>query len=246
MAFRSDGAIHFSGACNSASWLDIKRGSMMDEVICSVCGKAHSLDQSELYFRLPDDLFELSEEDRTRLWDISDDVCALDRERFFIRGLLPLPVKGRTEVYRIGMWAEVSVEVFGRIYQRWTDSDQAVEPRLSGTPANQLPLQTQNTRALAVSIQLIGPKSRPEFFVQAPEHHLHREQTDGIDEHRALEYTDRRLLPRTGNRLQRCRAPLSQRSRRMNIARRPAGGDRTTPRSRRLCGARIQPSRGTV
>ena len=165
----------------------------MDEVICSVCGKAHSLDQSELYFRLPDDIFELSEEERTRRCDVSDDVCALDRERFFIRGLLPLPVKGRTEVYRIGMWAEVSVEVFGRIYQRWTDPDQADEPRLSGTLANQLPLQPQNTHALAVSIQLIGPKSRPEFFVQAPEHSLHREQTDGIDEHRALEYTDRRL-----------------------------------------------------
>src|SRR6266576_2807982 len=157
----------------------------MDEVLCSVCGQAHSLDQSELVFGLPDELFELSEKERTDRCDISDDVCALDRERFFIRGLLPLPVKGREKVYCIGMWAEVSVEVFGRIYKRWSDPDQADEPRLPATLANQLPLHTWSTHALPVLIQLIGPKSRPEFFVQSREHDLYCEQTAGIDEHRA-------------------------------------------------------------
>jgi hypothetical protein len=40
---------------------------------------------------------------------------------------------------------------------RRSEVDQADEPHLPGALANQLPLQTQNTRALSVSIQLIGP-----------------------------------------------------------------------------------------
>jgi hypothetical protein len=161
-----------------------------DEVICSVCGKTHSPDESELSFDLPDEIFEFSEEERTQRCTIGDDVCAIDRERFFIRGLLPLPVIGRTQVYRIGMWAEVSVEVYRRIYQLWSDPNQADEPHLPGAVANQLPLQSQNMRALPISIKLTGPKSRPDFFVQTQEHRLYREQMNGIDEHRALEYTD--------------------------------------------------------
>jgi hypothetical protein len=163
---------------------------MRDEVICSVCGKTHSPDASELSFDLPDEIFEFSEEERTQRCTISDDVCTVDRERFFIRGLLPMRVDGRTQVYRIGMWAEVSVEVYRRIYQLWSDPHQADEPHLPGAVANQLPLQTQNMRALPISIKLIGQKSRPEFFVQSQEHSLYREQMNGIDEHRALEYTD--------------------------------------------------------
>ena len=163
---------------------------MRDEVICSVCGKTHSPDASELSFDLPDEIFELSEEERTQRCTISDDVCAIDRERFFIRGLLPMPVNGRMQAYRIGMWAEVSVEVYRRIYQLWSDPSQADEPHLHGVAANQLPLQTQNMRALPISIKLIGPKSRPDFFIQSQEHSLYREQMNGIDEHRALEYTD--------------------------------------------------------
>ena len=147
---------------------------------------------SELVFRLPDVIHALSDEERGTRCDISTDMCALDRERFFLRGLLPLPVSGRTEPYRLGVWAEISLDTFQRIYERWDDADQAEEPPHPATLANSLPLHQVDTLGLRVSIHLTGPKTRPDFHVETREHSLYLEQAQGIDEHRAIEYSDRK------------------------------------------------------
>jgi hypothetical protein len=165
---------------------------MNDVVTCSVCGKVHSLENSELFFRLPDIVYALSEQDRATRCDIGTDVCALDRERLFLRGLLPLPVLGRAKPYNIGVWAEISLETYRRIHELWDDPNQGNEPRLPGSLANNLPLQDTDTQGLRLSIQLTGPKTRPEFYVEVSEHLLYREQMDGINEHRAIEYSDRK------------------------------------------------------
>ena len=165
---------------------------MADLVTCSVCGKAHALENSELVFRLPDIIHALSDEERSTRCDISTDMCRLDRERFFLRGLLPLPVSGRPQPYRLGVWAEISLDTFRRIYERWDDADQAEEPPLPATLANSLPLHDADTLGLRISVQLTGPRTRPDFFVEAHEHSLYLEQAQGIDEHRAIEYSDRK------------------------------------------------------
>lgn len=162
---------------------------MTESVACSMCGKVHPIDDIELVFELPDVIHALSESERDTRCDISADVCALDRERFFLRGLLPIPVSGRTTPYNIGVWAEISLDTYRRIYARWSDPDQRDEPRLPGALANNLPLQTEDTLGLGVSIQLVGPKSRPKFYVDIHSHPLNREQTRGIDRHRAVEYS---------------------------------------------------------
>jgi hypothetical protein len=102
-----------------------------------------------------------------------------------------MPVQGRAEAYRLGVWAEISVDVYRRIHELWKDPAQSDAPRMPGILANHLPLNDQETAGMSISIQLTGPKTRPEFYVQSPEHPLHAEQTQGIDEHRALEYSDR-------------------------------------------------------
>jgi hypothetical protein len=162
---------------------------MSETVTCSVCGKVHAIEDSELTFELPDIIYALAQDEREKRCDISPDVCALDRERFFLRGLLPIPVSGHSQPYNIGVWAEISVETFGRIHGRWDDPDQRDEPRLPGTLANSVPLQGADTLGTGVMIQLIGTRSRPEFYVEMDGHPLHREQTRGIDEHRAIQYS---------------------------------------------------------
>lgn len=164
---------------------------MSDEVVCSECGKVHALTHTELVFRLPDEIFALSTEERSARCHISEDICMLDPQRFFVRGLLPLPVEGRAEPYRIGIWAEISPEVYRRIHALWSDPAQSDEPRLPGTLANEVPLNEKKLAGLSLLIQLTGLKTRPEFYVQSVEHPLHAEQTHGIDEHRALAYSDR-------------------------------------------------------
>jgi hypothetical protein len=163
---------------------------MTDVVTCSVCGKTHTLAATEFMCRMPDAIYNLSEQDRTARCYISTSVCTLDHERFFLRGLLPLPVSGRSRAYNLGVWAEISLARYRRVYERWSDPAQSDEPRFSGTLANRLPLNNQDTFGLQLSIQLTGPKTHPDFFLDTSVHPLYYEQTQGIDEHRAVEYSD--------------------------------------------------------
>lgn len=162
---------------------------MTGQVECVTCGRVHPIDESELTFKLPDEVFGLSEGEREQRCKTSADIVCLDGERFFIRGVLPLQVSGRQLPYCLGVWVEISPETFGRVYDRWDDMDQDQEPRLPGLLANAVPFHPDNFR-LPVAIQLTGPTSRPEFFIDPVEHSLYGEQLRGIDEHRAIEYSD--------------------------------------------------------
>jgi len=168
----------------------IRDKRVTDEVICESCGKPHPVTEVELTFKLPDDVYELSEADRESRCRMNSDIVILDEKRFFVRGLVPLKMATRARDYALGMWAEVSEDVFSRIYDLWDDPDQSQEPRMPGALANALPFHP-STVGLAVTIQLTGTKSRPEFFLDPVEHSLFAEQSRGIDEHRAFEYSDR-------------------------------------------------------
>ena len=161
-----------------------------DVVICTVCGRTHDKAESELYFQMPDEVYALSEEERDRRSKGNSDLWVLDEKRFYVRGLLPLPVAGRAKPYCIGVWALVSPQTFTRINELWSDPAQAGEPRLPGVLSNQIPFHAETTD-LGLEIELTGPKTRPNFFLKPIEHPLFAEQSRGIDEHRALEYSDR-------------------------------------------------------
>ena len=161
-----------------------------DTVICSSCGRPHPKEEIELVLALPGPIHDLAEDERAARCDIEADVCALDRERLFLRGLLPLPVRGRDAPYRIGLWAEVDAPTFERIYRLWDDPKQSDEPPLPGILANDIPTLPRAV-GLEVDIRLTGPKTRPEFFLKVSAHPLALEQHRGIDAHRTLEYGDR-------------------------------------------------------
>jgi hypothetical protein len=162
---------------------------MTDEVVCTTCGRTHPISDSELTFGLPDVVFALSEDERDARCKISKEIVALDGVRFFLRGLLPLKVSGRARAYSLGVWAEVSEDVLDRIRELWSDPDQEREPRLSGKLATKVPFHS-DTVDLLVGVQLTGPKTRPQFFLEPVKHSLYFEQSRGIDEHRAIEYSD--------------------------------------------------------
>jgi hypothetical protein len=162
---------------------------MSDIVVCSVCGRTHDKKASELYFRLPDEIYALPQEERGRRCKLNADLCIFDERQFYVRGLLPLPVAGRAKPYCIGVWASVSLQTFARINELWSDPAQASEPRLPGVLSNQIPFHP-DTRALHLAIQLTGPTTRPEFFLEPVEHSLYAEQSRGIDDHRASRYSD--------------------------------------------------------
>jgi hypothetical protein len=162
---------------------------MNDDLACADCGKVHKRADIELAYKLPDVVHAIDEAGRKRRCRFSADAGVLDEARYFLRGVLPLPVAGRPRPYNIGIWAEVSRDCFARTAQLWTDNNQASEPRFPGTLANSLPNQPE-TKGLAVLVQLEGATTRPTFFLSETDHPLFGEHIRGIDEHRALEYMD--------------------------------------------------------
>jgi hypothetical protein len=161
---------------------------MSHNVFCAICGKEHPREEIELVFKLPQPIFELDEDQRKERCHIGTDMCAIDRSRYFLRGLLPIPVHCREIPYRIGVWAEVVEPIFGRIYELWNDPSQTNEPLLPGTLANTIPL-VPDTLALGIDIRLTGPTTRPDFFLQDIQHLLAIEQRRGVNVHRVLEYS---------------------------------------------------------
>lgn len=156
--------------------------------VCSVCGKEHPARNMELSFRRPDVIFNLTSEERKARCKENDDICILDGERFFVRGLLALPVRERDYPYSQGVWAEIDRESFQRIWDLWDDPDQGEEPPMAGTLANAIP-SLVHTVGLGVLVKLSGPKTRPCFEVTDSKHQLYEEQRKGISEHRAHEYS---------------------------------------------------------
>jgi hypothetical protein len=167
---------------------------MTESVICNTCGKAHPREEIELVLVLPQPILELSKDEKAKRCDISDDMCAIDRNRFFLRGLLPIPVHGRSVPYRIGLWAELDEPTFGRVYTLWEDPSQIDEPPLPAVLANDVPL-VPSTLGVIIDIRLTGPTTRPDFYMRDAQHPLAIEQRCGVDSHREIEYGNRTTKP---------------------------------------------------
>jgi len=141
----------------------------------------------KLSFKLPEDVFKLSQSEQDKHGRLSSEYVVLNDNRFFVRGLIPLPVFCRAEPYHIGAWAEVSERHFFRVLQLSTKPAQASAPPISARLANLLPYH-ESTLGLPITLQLTGPDTRPAFQLRPCKHALYVEQSEGIDETRVLQY----------------------------------------------------------
>ncbi|UPG93315.1 DUF2199 domain-containing protein [Luteibacter aegosomatissinici] len=149
---------------------------------------AHDSELFELAYHRPDAVVAMDDDERAQRVRESNDICRIDNARFFLRGILPLPVHDRADGYMLGVWVEVSEGSFSRIHKLWTDPDQADEPAFDATLANEV-RHHPGSLGLAVTLQLTGPTTRPSVFLVDDGHPLAVEQREGISFHRATEYT---------------------------------------------------------
>ena len=143
----------------------------------------------ELAYRRPDDIAALSSDDLAARCTETDDICILDGERLFVRCVIPLPVRGNSQDYSIGAWAEISQPDFDRIRELWKAVDQAQEPAMPGVLANHISLTT-GSFGCQIAVRLTGPTTRPHISITDQACSLYQEQKDGIHAHRASEYSE--------------------------------------------------------
>lgn len=156
--------------------------------LCAECGESHSIELSEIFFARPDAIVTALKDPNSEVVERGD-TCFLNGDRFFIRGVLPLPVSGRERPYRIGAWVELDAACFDRVLDLWDEECQSDEPAFPCVLANSLPNQKE-TVGLVAKLKLTGITTRPDILITDETHSLYAEQRNGISIHRATEYTE--------------------------------------------------------
>lgn len=165
----------------------------MEKVRCSTCGGEHDLGEMEPSYTYPDAYLAVPPAERPARTAIGTDDCRVrdaagSDPHYFLRVLLPMPVRGEREACAWGVWAEVSEAAFSRTRDLWDEPGQNLEPPFHATLANSLACYSA-TLGLPGSVTLSGPSEIP-TFVLAPEleHPLAREQREGVHPERVVEW----------------------------------------------------------
>lgn len=131
-------------------------------------------------FSLPDEVWALPDEERDAQAGYDDDLCEWG-DRFFIRCILPIPLKGMDDYFGWGAWAEVDAEVFAR-YLELYEKDGRDEPPHPAKLANRLAPYPGTTLGTRLLIQFQDPDERPILtLLEGDKSRLAQEQRDGID-----------------------------------------------------------------
>ena len=83
---------------------------MSDHFVCATCGQSHDGLPTDLGFKLPDDVWAIPAPRREEVARFTDDLCQYG-DRYFIRGLLLVPLPDMGSDFGWGVWAEVDVAV---------------------------------------------------------------------------------------------------------------------------------------
>jgi hypothetical protein len=156
------------------------------KIRCATCNELHDLTDMQIGYKRPDAWFAVPPDEREARWEIDADLAALDGERFFIRGVLPIPVHGEPQGYAWGVWAAVGEADYRRYEVLFDDPAPDGEPPFAGRIANQIPGYPQ-TLGVPITIHLEQGNARPSFMVDDAAHPLAVEQRGGVYLERVLE-----------------------------------------------------------
>jgi hypothetical protein len=156
---------------------------------CSVCGAYHDGELRDIRMTLPEAVFRLEQREREeRAW-VGEDSSVLrdgDGERYFVRGLLELPLRNVDDRFAYGVWVEVGAEEFSALGKLWHDPDGHRHEPFAGTLANEL-MPYRDTVGLPVDLRLRDVRVLPLVELSFGEHPLVRDQHAGISDHHAHE-----------------------------------------------------------
>lgn len=156
--------------------------------VCRTCGKSHEGLPRDQGWQLPDDVWAIPEDERSAKAKFNSDLCQFG-DRFFLRGLLPVPMLGTNDYFGWGIWVEVEQGVFDE-YLSLYDKDGSSSPRHEGNLAN-VPPPYPDAHKAAVLIQFGPASERPKIYF--PENCLllfAKEQREGIDHARFHQILD--------------------------------------------------------
>ena len=152
---------------------------------CSQCGEVHE-GGADLAFDAPYYYYTVPEPERADRCKLGSDLCSIDDEDFFVRGLVEIPILGTDERFAYGVWTSLSRDHFERYVELCDDPRQSEEGPYFGWFSNRIAgyPETLNLKLMA---HLRDEKTRPFFVLEPTDHPLALEQRRGISSSRLQE-----------------------------------------------------------
>lgn len=117
---------------------------------------------------------------------LTEDLCEIDGQYFFVRGRIEIPILGSDEVFAWLTWSSLSKETFQRTRDLWLVKGREKEPPYFGWLNSVLP-GYPNTSNLKLLVHTRPVGERPWFQLEPTQHPLSIEQREGISWQRVHE-----------------------------------------------------------
>lgn len=143
---------------------------------CHTCGETHE-GLPDIEADYPDPYYDVPEDERERRVYVTSDLCSIDDEDFFIRGVIQIHVHHLEHPFGFGVWASQKKENY-QTYVDNFDSDQ-IGP-FFGWLSTRLSCYEEDTFCLKTMVHFKGGKQRPYIEVEPTDHQLAVDQRDGI------------------------------------------------------------------
>jgi len=150
---------------------------------CAECGEAHD-DLPDLHFEWPGPYFGIPPNELDKRVKATEDLCVIDKEHFFVRGLLMLPMHDRDQAFGLGVWVSLKKENFEQYIDNYESAD--IGP-FFGWFSNALPFYSDDTFGLKTSVHFQGDGLRPLIRLDSCEHPIYTDFDKGITRHEAWE-----------------------------------------------------------
>lgn len=150
---------------------------------CHTCGLEHE-GLPHIGADYPDPYFDVPESERATRVKVTSDLCSIDDEDFFIRGVIEIHVHGQDHPFGFGVWVSQKKENFETYVENFESAE--IGP-FFGWLSTRLACYTEDTFCLKTMAHFRGAKTRPFIEVERTDHPLAIDQHNGISLERAWE-----------------------------------------------------------
>eukprot|EP00011_Vannellida_sp_DIVA3-517-6-12_P000083 CAMPEP_0114624238 /NCGR_PEP_ID=MMETSP0168-20121206/10666_1 /TAXON_ID=95228 ORGANISM="Vannella sp., Strain DIVA3 517/6/12" /NCGR_SAMPLE_ID=MMETSP0168 /ASSEMBLY_ACC=CAM_ASM_000044 /LENGTH=687 /DNA_ID=CAMNT_0001835511 /DNA_START=177 /DNA_END=2236 /DNA_ORIENTATION=+ len=162
---------------------------------CKVCKAVHQDVPLAFFCGNPHDYEDLDDEAKKSRAKVSSDLCSIDNQRFYVRGLVEVPVleptaDGATDTAATkggkkkfsdiklvwGIWVQVDAQEFFKIMEKWSDDAELTIPGMLGNIMQPYP----DTLNQPVTMKTRPGGLRPLVTLDSPDNSLAKEVRDGV------------------------------------------------------------------
>lgn len=160
---------------------------------CQVCDEWHE-GLPDIGFDAPLHYHQLSDEEQDTIATKSSDLCSINDQDYFVRGVIEIPIRGRDDLFGIGAWVSLKEENFRRYVALYDADDPAGEGPYFGWLCNRI-AGYPDTLALKTHLHLRPAPARPSIEIEPTDHPLALQQRDGISRAEIQALIERALHP---------------------------------------------------